>query len=139
MNLLTSKWSPTSSVPSMEGEGILKACKINVVANSASNTVTSKDSRYSDNVVSSRCRWVRGGCAGTSSCAVVVSDIALSLPKSFVQNVRAQCERLVVPLLFWCCPGRWPCTRRRSRPRSRTSSGDPDHFLPQDDTPPETD
>ena len=43
MNLFTSKWSPISSVPSIEAEGILNACTMNVVPKSARITVTSND------------------------------------------------------------------------------------------------
>src|SRR5271163_2490755 len=40
-----------SKVPSMEAEGILKACTIKLVPKSASSTVTSSDSIYSEIVV----------------------------------------------------------------------------------------
>src|SRR5216684_710430 len=55
-NLFTSKWSPISSVPSIDADGILKACTMKLVPNSARITVTSSDSRYSEIVVwSARC------------------------------------------------------------------------------------
>jgi hypothetical protein len=49
MNLLTSKWSPTSSVGSIDFEGILNACTMKVVPKSASTSVTSNDWAYSRN------------------------------------------------------------------------------------------
>src|SRR5574337_183789 len=53
MNLLTSRWSPTSSVCSMDCEGILKAWTTTLVPNSARITVTSRDSAYSRSEVRS--------------------------------------------------------------------------------------
>src|SRR6266478_1577849 len=52
MNLFTSKWSPISKVPSIDAEGILNACTINVVPKSARITVTNNDSIYSEKVAS---------------------------------------------------------------------------------------
>src|SRR5207249_6806853 len=51
INLFTSKWSPINSVPSMEADGILKACTMKLVPKSARITVTNSDSRYSEIVV----------------------------------------------------------------------------------------
>src|SRR5438045_5844244 len=53
INLFTSKWSPISSVPSIDADGILKACTMKLVPKSARITVTSSDSRYSEIVVRS--------------------------------------------------------------------------------------
>src|SRR5688572_2815550 len=46
-NLLTSRWSPTRRLSSMEGVGILNAWTIKVVPNSARITVIASDSKYS--------------------------------------------------------------------------------------------
>src|SRR5580704_2067844 len=81
MNLLTSRWSPISSVPSIEADGILNACTTKLVPNSASKTVTSNDSRYSDIVVgSSWCSSFFGssgaaGATGSSTFSAVSSAI----------------------------------------------------------------
>src|SRR5207245_4958962 len=53
MNLLTSRWSPTSSVCSIDCEGILNAWTTKLVPNSARITVTSSDSAYSRSEVRS--------------------------------------------------------------------------------------
>src|SRR5271170_5567483 len=69
MNLLTSRWSPISSVPSIEADGILNACTTKLVPNSARSTVTSSDSRYSEIVVGSSCCasfFVSAGAAGAT-------------------------------------------------------------------------
>src|SRR4029453_4215943 len=50
MNLLTSRWSPTSRFGSIEPVGILKACTTNVRMNSARMTATTIDSKYSRTV-----------------------------------------------------------------------------------------
>src|SRR6202140_4430817 len=83
INLFTRRWSPTSRVLSIEAEGILNACTINVVPNSARMTVTSRDSRYSESVV-----WSPRGsgffgdsgiaASGMAGCWVAISSIVSS-------------------------------------------------------------
>src|SRR5215467_8868225 len=46
-NLLTSRWSPTRRLSSIDGVGILNAWTINVVPKSARMTVITSDSKYS--------------------------------------------------------------------------------------------
>src|SRR2546423_12615526 len=47
MNLLTSKWSPTTMVFCIEPVGTLTAWTMNVIPNKAMMTVTTADSKYS--------------------------------------------------------------------------------------------
>src|SRR5580658_7133189 len=84
MNLLTSKWSPISSVPSIEADGILNACTTKLVPNSASSTVTSNDSRYSEIVVASS--WCSGSSFFGSAGAAAASGFAGSSTFSAVSS-----------------------------------------------------
>src|SRR6266571_3214285 len=79
INLLTTRWSPISSVPSIDADGILKACTMKVVPNRARITVTSSDSRYSERVVSSR-RSRRFSCLAFHSCPLELFQRAASRP-----------------------------------------------------------
>src|SRR5271169_3494501 len=112
MNLLTSRWSPISRVPSMEAEGILKACTTKLVPNNARSTVTSSDSRYSEIVVGSSCGSafsVSAGATGSngSSTFSAVSSAIRSQPFRSTRLLRSFQEfhrALRSPLLgfFFC-------------------------------------
>src|SRR6266852_2698395 len=118
INLFTSKWSPISSVPSIDADGILKACTMKLVPNSARITVTSSDSRYSEIVVwSARC-----------SCFFSGIRLSLSLPRARVVPKRSAPH--VAPLLFSCCPRPSPCTPPQSKLRSGKPFGGRGRSLP---------
>src|SRR6266478_5213873 len=80
MNLFTSRWSPTSSVGSIDWDGILKAWTINVVPNSARMTVTRSDSMYSRSVAAggASTRFPAAPCT-SATCAVSVMLLFTSL------------------------------------------------------------
>src|SRR5712692_899464 len=85
MNLFTSRWSPTSSVCSMDCEGILKAWTTKLVPNSARITVTRRDSAYSRSVVRSLTSFRS---AGDSTRAIgVASDIPSFTSILFAQEL----------------------------------------------------
>src|SRR5713226_331740 len=89
INLFTSKWSPISSVPSIDADGILKACTMKLVPKSARMTVTSNDSRYSEIVVwSLRCSCFFS--AARSSISVTVSS---GIPPQPFASARSSCSK----------------------------------------------
>src|SRR5216684_5325729 len=92
INLFTSKWSPISSVPSIDADGILKACTMKLVPKSARMTVTSNDSRYSEIVVwSLRCSCFFS--AARSSISVTVSSGIPPQPFASARSSRSKALR----------------------------------------------
>src|ERR1700730_7187609 len=119
MNLLTSKWSPTSSVPSIDADGILNACTIKVVPNRARITVTSRDSMYSENVASSPCRAAFvARSSGAASWVMVSSGIASASHSGLLQPFQRRTGSTLLSFLL--------CT---SLPRSHAGAFHPDFHL----------
>src|SRR5216684_2353202 len=85
INLFTSKWSPISSVPSIDADGILKACTMKLVPKSARITVTSSDSRYSEIVVwSARCF-----CFFSGACFSISATVSSGIPPQPFASARS--------------------------------------------------
>src|SRR5882762_605656 len=105
MNLFTSRWSPTSSVGSIDWDGILNAWTINVVPNSARMTVTRSDSMYSRSVAAggASTRFPAAPCT-SATCAVSVMLLftSVSFDDAVITRRHAPCleqflkRRLVV-------------------------------------------
>src|SRR5262249_9556957 len=95
---------------------------------------------YSESVVAWRCppcSCFGAAAPDSGSTTVLVSVIPLWWPRPAVAAIAlAPSAQLSAPPLFWYCLGRWPKTPQATTPPRRTSSGDPDQFLPRDDIPP---
>src|SRR5260370_280937 len=88
INLFPNKWSPISSVLSIGGDGILKACTMKLVPNRARSTVTSSDSRYSEIVVCSA-RW---SCFFSGVCSSGAVTVSSGIPPQPFGSARSSCS-----------------------------------------------
>src|ERR1700726_270884 len=125
MNLFTSKWSPMSSVPSIDAEGILNACTMKVVPKRARITVTRSDSMYSEKVASSpRRSGFASRSSGTVCWVIVSSDMGVNFAPRFAPIALApRLQRAAqLPSLYFL--GLKPCWNRRPRLLLQRSSDD---------------
>src|SRR5262249_4192799 len=131
----------TSSVLSIDDDGILNACTMKLVPNSAKRTVTRSDSRYSGSVACARRR--RAAFSATTvrssicSLSVVPSSCTANSPPLLLAANRPpdreRCSPPAAPPLSSCCPARRPGARRRPTLPPQRSSGDRARSLPKGD------
>src|SRR5439155_12193250 len=135
INLFTSKWSPINSVPSMEADGILKACTMKLVPKSARITVTNSDSRYSEIVVWSA--WC--SCFVSGACSWISATVSSGIPRQPFACARLSWSKALraarCSASFSCCPRLSPYTPRLSKLRSERLSGGLGRFLQPCDIP----
>src|SRR6267154_1867294 len=136
INLFTSKWSPISSVLSIDADGILKACTMKLVPKSARITVTSSDSRYSEIVVcSARC-----SCFFSGACSSISVTVCSGIPPQPFASGRSSCSKALraarCSASFFVLPSPVAMHSPQSKLRFEKPFGGRDRFLRPRDIPP---